>query len=728
MTESTVRTGRVVAFRNDRLGGRLLMIVNAIRLARATSSAFCIHWHQGSDVSAAINEPIDFFDADFVAQNFIDRQSFLALRAKSVRAQDRRHGTMADFGLILAEGKSVIVDEGFGFSAYAGEDPKEVARAGAAIWREIPLAPRVREVLNEIRSAIGPDPTAYHIRRGDILSLPRVMNRPWPNKYMYDELYQTHIEATIAKGARPILFSDDDATIRRFQDRYPTLIPAQSLFDKKSVTPGQADFLELLALASCSEIIGPPQSAFSSGAAALGEVPIHDVEQSLTEDQRQLAGERLRERLREPASSTTVGPGDLGQSLEHLDRFLAKQGRLGERISILESHLQAGLEISFLFPRLVELCLLDDDLDRAIRASELMEKRQVYHRPDYAKGQILQAFAQLAKDQKADFARLCSIAVWHDPLGGCVSEGLGALYSAGHLNSGNALPFSPAASAMWWRPIFRLPVSPATAAVTSRCKTDTLGRTIVPCIDPLSWDWAPFMRSFVRGGLAKNRLRRVYERNLARLETVQPGPDIASLVAIYDMHIGEKTDWLARLISLGAEQPNDAMVQHRLSHAAHHARDFKTAIAAAERAVELAPDVPAHTLWRAIMQMRQKRYRRAINDLQAGFDAGLVFPGMYLLLAEAAAKANLPDLVDEAIEDGIRAAPRASRLLLARARRALDAGRPEAALADIKLLLNNDVVPDAVHDLHRACLDYQLGRQPNLTQPMVDDVPFQDQE
>lgn len=713
MTPKKQSSGQIIAFRNDRLGGRLLMIVNAMRLAQLMDVPFRIHWHRGTDFSAVINEPTDFFDADFVTRNFIDRRAFLTLREGSVRPQERQDLGLAGLRTALEQGTNILIDEGFGFSTYEGEDPAEVARVGAALWREVPLAPTVATVLQQVRATIGPKTTAYHIRRGDILSLPRAMNRQWPNKYVYDELYETHIEASIAAGARPILFSDDAATVKRFKDRYPELIPAATLFDSGSVTPGQADFLELLALSSCSRIIGPPQSAFSSGAAALGEIPIIDVEQALAPEQREAAGNRLLERLREPDPQGKWGPGDVGQSLVHLDRHLARQKRFGEMAAILDRHLRAGLEISFLFPRLVELNLQTNAVEAAIAAGALMEGRQVYHRPDFAKGQILHAFAQLAQGRTADCARLANIALWHEPAEASVAEGVAALYVSGLLDDSNALPFSPAARALWQRPILRLPVCEATSLVKASCAKDTLGRALVPAIDPLTWDWAPLMRSFARGGLAKHRLRPVFERSLARLGSTMPGADAASLTAVYDMHVGEKTDWLGRLVDLATAFPDDAMVQHRLSLAATLALDFKTAAAAAERAVEIAPEIPAHVLWRSTSRMRQKRYRMVMSDVRTGLDAGLVFPGMYLRLAHAAAAAGHPNVERSAIEEGIAIAPRNVPLRLFRAQRAIESGSIEAALADLELLMNHDIVAKNVPELRQVCLDLLAGKNPS---------------
>lgn len=705
MTAQVIPTGQVIAFRNDRLGGRLMMMVNAIRLARATGVSVRVRWHQGSDLSAIINDPTEFFDADFVAQHFVDRSSFLLLREGAVRPQDRRDLDLAGFRALLEQGTNILVDEGFGFPAYVGENPAEVASAGAAIWREVPLAPAVIRVLDEIRAAIGPKTTAYHIRRGDILTLPRAMNRPWPNKYVYDELYETHMALALESGARPILFSDDADTIVRFKASFPALIPAATLFDASSVTPGQADFIELLALASCGRIVAPPQSAFSSSAATLGEVPICDVEQALGPDQRRVAGNRLYDRLRDPDRQVTREPGDIGQSLVHLDRLLTVENRLPEVKTIIDRHLQAGLEVSFLFPRLIELNLLTDDPEGAITAGTLMESRLVYHRPDYAKGQILHALGHLALDQIAACVRLANIALWHDAAGSCVTEGIGALYAGGHLNDSNALPFSPAARAMWMRPVLRLPDCAATAKLTSPCVKGSLGRGLVPSIDPLTWDWAPLMRSFVRGALAKHSHRAVHERSLARLAVAMPGPDIASLVAVYDMYVGEKDDWLGRLIALGAEHPDDATVLHRLSLAATLAQDFKLAGTAAEQAAEVAPAVPAHVLWRSATRIRQKRYRQAMSDIRVGLDAGICFPSMYLRLAIAAARAGHPNVERAAFEEGIRIAPRDVQLRLGRAKHFYDIGSFDAAMIDLDLLMNHDIVAANVISLRRACLD-----------------------
>lgn len=706
MTQPAQRVGQIIAFRNDRLGGRLMMIVNAIRLSQLTGAPFSVHWHQGPDFSAVINDPTQFFDDSFVTQHFVDQPAFAQFRKKCVRPPDRRDLDVAGFKALMASGVNILVDEAFGFTAYPGEDQAEVDRIGAAIWTSIPLAPAITDVLATIRDAVGGKTTAYHIRRGDILTLPRAMNKAWPNKYLYDELYQTHIESVLDGGTRPILFSDDTETIARFKQRYPALIPAASLLNVTGLTPGQSDFVELLALASCDQIIAPPQSAFSTGAATLGQVPISDVEHSLSPEQRTAAANRLIDRLRDPASADQLGPGDTGQSLAHLDIYLTQQGRLQEVEQIIRRHLDAGLEISFLYPRLIELNLLDDNIEGAISAGDLMENRQIYHRPDYAKGQILHAVAHLAIGQTADCSQLANIAFWHDSTSPYCYEGMGALYVAGILNDTNALPLSPAARAMWQRPVLSLPDMTATRQVLDHCEKDALGRTLVPCIDPLTWDWSPILRAFTWGTLAehRNKHKRAYERALAKLAQDMPGPDTASLTAIFDMHVSEKDDWLDRLIALGAENPTDATVQHRLSLGLSIMKRFGEAAIAAEAAVKAAPNVPAHVMWRGTIHIRQKRFRKAINDLRNGFDAGLAFPLMYARLATSAARLNYVNVERRAVEEGIVMAPRDIPLRHARAQFAYDSGNLQDAMADLDLLMNNEFVPATVTALRDTCL------------------------
>lgn len=706
MTTAKIPTGQVIAFRNDRLGGRLMMLVNAMRMAELTGAEFSVHWHQGTDVSEDINDPTEFFDETFVKNHFISRRDFLSLREGAVRPQERRELDVAGFRDLIAQGKNILVDEAFGIPAYKGEDAEEVAAAGAAIWRSVPLSRTVNEMITRIRTEIGPQTTAYHIRRGDILTLPRAMNRAWPNKYVYDELYQTHIEATIDQGARPILFSDDAATLARFKARYPALIPAPTLFDASEVTTGQADFLELLALSSCTQIVAPPQSAFSSGAATLGEVPICDVEVALTDEQRIASGNRLLHRLSSTDKGDGLGTGDVAQSLVHLDRFLGSQGRLGDATKIIQRHLDDGLEISFLFPRLIELYLLTDDPAGAVAAGGLMQSAQVYHRPDFAKGEMLHSYAQLSLGNIEASSRLANIAYWHDPTLPHVYEGMGALYAMGMLNETNALPLSPAAKALWQRPVIRLPsTAPAIANVLGPRPKDGANRALVPCVDPLVWDWSPFMRSFPRNALAKHRHRAVYERCLARLASQMPGPDTASLTAVFDMHVGEKDDWFERLVALGADFPDDPFVQHRLSLAATLKQNYKVAAEAGEAAVNAAPDVPAHKMWRSGSQMRQKRYRMAMNDIRSGLDAGLEFPRLHLRLATIAARADHPNVERAAIDEGIRISPRDIPLRLYRAQQSYDNGDLEAALLDLDLLMNHDVILPKIVELRQTCLD-----------------------
>lgn len=691
--------GTLVTFRNDRLGGRVTALANTIRIARALDLPFRLHWHAADDHGHVFNDPADFFTADFLAAHLIDRDSFVALQPRLSRLEQLDDSSPAAIRARLAAGDSLLIDRSLGLTLLPGEDPATVRANLAAIWRAFPFAPALLPRMEAIRTRIGPQATACHIRRGDIVSVPRTMNKPWANKYIIDEIFEAHIARAIDDGDRPLLFSDDPSTLRRFESRFPALIAADHIVDATGLGEGQRDLLELYAMSLCRRIVAPPQSAFSGTAASLGGGTLIDVTADLPPDQIDRAYAALTHRLTHAMPAAVAeSPAAVGQSLLHLETRLRASGDLPRARDLIGAAIAAGARISFLYPRHGALALetLPPATARAAIAAHLAE--HPYHPVDQALLLAQSATAALAAGDTAGAASTLHAAMAEAPAHRAIREIAGAFHLAGLWHGGNALTLTPAAAALQGiRPRLVTPGS-AYATLAARLPADPT----LPRLDSWLWDWDQLIRPSPVGAFSRSADRTAWDRAFDRmLRRATDDPDLLSLKALYDALTDPASDAADRLATLAAAHPGNAMVHHRRSVAAFHARDPATMAKAAETAAETAA-TPAHLAWRAFTGARRKHHAAALADAQSALFAGLALPQLHLIAARAAQATDAPATASRHLDAALMLSPRNPTLLSTRLRHRLSLDDITGAAADLTEMENLASPPVALPALRAA--------------------------
>ena len=719
--------GHLIAFRNDRLGARLITLVSALRISRAHKLPLSIHWNIATDIGHIFNDPTEFFAAGLVAEHFIDAERFRAMRDNSIRIRDIGPGGIPALRAQLENGVNVLVDAAFDITSLVGEDPDTVRQQADSIWREFPFAASLAQPLTDIVSRIGGG-TAYHIRRGDLISFPRAMNRSWPNKYIPDEFYMIHMERVLAGGTRPVLFSDDAATISRFHNAFPDLVLAETLFDAAAVTPGQRDLLELFAMSRCAHIVAPGNSAFSSTAATLGGANKTDVTLDITPAEQTAAKDRLVARL--AAGSVNwqgEGEGDIGQSLQHLALYLEPLGRGAEAAQIIADYIRRGLSISFIYPLGMELALAQGDTKSTIDIGAFMAQRGTYHRKDFAKGELIRALAHFTNNDPATGCRHATNAFWHEPDQAYVRETVGVLLETGVLNAHNFLPLSPAAQQLRRRSASNVSTKPVFAGLRQMLGRPADDYAAVPSLDALQWDWFAFLRAGTPMDVTGHAHRAGFEKSFAKMQKKGATADGLSLEQLFLMHLAPGPAPLTALDALAAQNPKVAMVHHRLSVAALMTRNYDLALATAVTAARLAPDAPAHIAWRGMLRIRAKQFAAATADLQDAITNGLALPRLYLLLAQAQARLNDRSGTLATLAQGISLSPLDQEFRFMRARMLSDTGDHIGALADLDVLDRHDGRSPKVLQLHAACLRAtgQFGQAQGVLQRGLDHAPAQ---
>ncbi|PYE84037.1 hypothetical protein [Pseudoroseicyclus aestuarii] len=702
-------TGRLIAFRNDRLGARIICLLNAMRLAHSLDLPWAMQWHETHDIGRSFNDPLTLFDAGLVARHFIDREALLAVQKTALRlggmAQEAGIGPPPAEGLDaaalrahLAEGGNALIDMPFGLIVLRGEAPEDVATEVARLWAELPVAPALKPHLAAIAEAVAGG-TAYHLRRGDLTGETRAMNRAWPAKYVPDAFYEVHVERTLRQGRVPILFSDSPSVLARFAARYPGLLDAETLGRPDGLSEGQRDFAQLWAMAQAARIIAPAGSAFSSAAALLGGAPKRSVTEDLAPAEAQRAQRRLARRLRAGNRPPRPGEeGDLGQSLHHLARIRRAEGQPAEAADVIEAHLSRGLTLSYLFPLLIALRLEARDWPGAERAGSLMEGRTLYHRLDQGQALMLRALARIGTGDLRGAASCAAQAWWHEPSTHLVRIGLGAMLEARLLGPANFLPVTPAVHQLRPRLAPRLPKDPLFVPLTQGMRMPAAPR--LPRPEHLGWDWAALGRST---RLDPPMPPEAEAAALDRLEGQVPPRDLAGLRLLAAIHRDPQEATLAALAALAAQASGDAMLQHRLSVAGWLLRDHDTARRAARAAAEAAPHVPAHAAWMGLMLARTDP-AEAAAALEAAIAAGLALPRLYHEASRARLKLKEAEAALALLDSARALSPADTETLYRRAELLLRERGVEAALPDLEAMARLDCYWPKAVALHAECL------------------------
>ena len=433
--------GRLISFRSDRLGARLISLVNTMRLAEDYGIGFAAHWPFAVDVTAVFNDPTELLQKDFVDAHFIEREEWLACKQRMQRIGDVIRQGPEFLNERIAAGDNVSVDQAFGINVLEGEDADAVKPHFLAALDRVPFADALRGPIETVSEALQ-GATAYHIRRGDLTEGLRAMNKPWPHKVVPDEFYEQHMENELGDGQTgAVLFSDDAGVLEHYTRTFPALRTIHDMIDLGGLTEAQRDFIELYAMSRSAKIIAPERSAFSSTAVDLGSAVKKAVTEDMTPELRAAAHERLLVRLRDRPESFP-GEGEIGQSLAHIGPYLEAEGRAGEAADLFAERIRTGLNIAFIYPEAMRLAHLVGDTDKVLDLARAMQERHVHHTRYFVDAEIEHGYAHLRRGDMAKGLRHVTNAFWHGPNVGSSRLLVPALVETGVLNARDFLPAS----------------------------------------------------------------------------------------------------------------------------------------------------------------------------------------------------------------------------------------------------------------------------------------------
>lgn len=705
--------GRLIAFRADRLGARLVSLMNAMRIAQDYNAGFACAWTDSAGVGHVFNDPTELFKPGFVRHNFLDADEWRAHRKSCETLSGQLQQSPDTMVEALATGQDLVVGNAFGVIVLKGEDPDLVTTRFRAQFGRIPFANPLADAMRAVAGALRGF-TAYHIRRGDLTGDLKAMNKPWPHKMVPNEFYERHIQNTLAAGgAGVVLFSDDADTVAHYNAQFPNLRTMADLIDVTKLTEAQQDLLELFAMSRCATIIAPQRSAFSSTAADLSGAQKMDVSEALSDADRAQAQQLLYERLRDRPDSF-AGQGEIGQCLAHVGPWLEEQERWEDAKTLFATRVADGLNISFVYPRTMAYQHRTGDIAGVIETATQMRARSIVHVKDQAAAEILHGYAHLRQGDRAAGLRHIVNGFWHAPTIPAARSIIPFLIDNGWLDSTNFLPSTPLQRGL---SVKRGPLKAMFLEYPELVKMEGVA---IPkasgSMEPVLWDWAPLVRSMsVSAEYRRGTVTRFADLIAALPDDPETAAERASMLALYQAFGTDPNPAIDQLKALAASYPDHAMVHQRLSHAQRIARNYGPATKAARRAVELAPDWPAMRAWAGMCLIRTRDYEDAVAHLQIAAAADTGLPTVHALLAEGLQHLKRPEQALAAIETALSLAPLEVDYTLRIARILNRAGRVEEAIAHLQPVVAAERAPAKLYIFLIEMLE-DIGRTSNASE------------
>ncbi|MEM9062960.1 MAG: hypothetical protein AAGD13_21050 [Pseudomonadota bacterium] len=676
--------GRLIAYRADRLGARLVSLMNAMRLAEVVGAEFACAWIETTGVGDVFNDPTELFDDDFVAKHFINPSDWRGVRSAADTLKAGAAGSREQVAGTLESGTDLIVGNAFGVIALKGEAAATIIDDFRGQLGKIAFSAPVTKAMRALDAGLEGH-AAYHIRRGDLTGDLKAMNKAWPHKMVPDEFYETHMRDRLALSGGVLLFSDDERTISHYRKTFPALRLISDFIDMSGLTEAQRDLVELYAMARCSPIIAPQRSAFSSTAADLFGAHKLPVTEALAPDQQARAHQALIERI-ETRPESFSGEGDIGQSLAHAGAWFEKSGRWSDAARVFGGQVERGLNISFVYPRAIRYHLEVGDVDGALKTAELMHRRNVVHMKDLVDAEILHGHARILAGERARGLHHMANAFWHGSLSGLARSVVPLMLWAGWLNAGNFLPITPLQTALDLRrgPAKTLPVDlPGIDRIEGLEVPHAVGR-----LDTTVLEWAPLLRSVSPSAAARAGTLDQFDTLLNRVEG---GTDILREVegarAMISAWRGDTEAALARLSACAEAADGDWQVWHRLSQVHWLRRDMQLAAETAARSAEAEPDAVMLRAWAGMIQLRVRQRDAARANLEVADAADTGLPIVSFHFAQALRQTGEPDLALAAIRKARALARQEAEPALLEADLLVAAGRGAEAAKELMKLV-----------------------------------------
>ncbi|MDN3711833.1 hypothetical protein QWZ10_08355 [Paracoccus cavernae] len=443
--KKTIDRGCFVAFRNDRLGGRLNSILTAMRLAKAYGTSFRIFWALSEGSSAELHFPQELFSAKFIADHFTSREEGQKLLSGSTDiGMIPRHSSAKDMAEKLARGTNYLSNSATEQILLPWETTDDLAILPDLLG-DIEFSPTVTQAIALVNAKLdGLSFSSYHLRRGDIIDDKTVASHNlWSDKYIPRVIYEWHMKRTLAEGAKTlVIFTDEPREAKAFSGLSSQILGFDDLTGGIALTTIQRDFLELYTMSRSQEIYAPPSSAFSRLAAVIGNKHVTDIEADLTAQEKENAREELVRRL-EHEPESFLSQSDAGQNLPFVAEHLEARGEHKRAISIAMNLVEGGMNRAYAYPFLSSRLLVQEDYKGCDQILKLMS-RSLSLKEEHSSNVFLHAaLGDLARDNWDRAVRRFHSGMWFFPINRLASQMFFYLHSMNKLTAENFVPFDP---------------------------------------------------------------------------------------------------------------------------------------------------------------------------------------------------------------------------------------------------------------------------------------------
>jgi tetratricopeptide (TPR) repeat protein len=411
---------KIVAVRNDRLGGRLGAILNVMRIAQDYNADFSFTWADHADVSPELQNPEHLFSTDFLNRHKEVLRPFGDLKTNLLTVETLNDpGGQSTFIKDLASQRDFRCSEAMKAVVLPWENKEQVSHRIVEVLDNITFSKTVTAAMEYVRDKMkGTSLIAYHLRRGDIIDPEaKPSNVLWPTKYLPRVFYEEHMAHALSADpdCRIVVFSDAQHELVAFSKLSERVIRADELLSTLTLTPLQRDFIELYTMSLCDSIIAPGASAFSAVAALLGNCPIKSVKDDLTAEQRKTALERLTMQM-DLTPEVFAGDADLGQNFFELIEFHRALGTPHIALKILKKHFDRGFSYSYVYDLMAEQYFNVGELKGALELVEALRDRPILTNLGNAQSYAWIGLTAFAAGHFEGAAQMVKVANWLQPI------------------------------------------------------------------------------------------------------------------------------------------------------------------------------------------------------------------------------------------------------------------------------------------------------------------------
>lgn len=441
MNDDLTLDGCIIAHRNDRMGGRLIAMINAMRVADENNLPFRVGWTTHGRTSEEIKTPSDIFAPDFMESHFFGGEPLAKIWGNLINLATFEGATSDALLQQAKQGKSFLSEPAIGQLVLPWESKETVQKTLPTYFKKIAFAQTVDAAMRRIDGDFeGLALRAYHIRRGDIISDPITSEKLWPNKYIPREFYEIHIRKFLDEGGdRCIVFSDTPAEIDRLKAIDDRIVSFDDVVPNDGLKAGQRDILELYTMSKCPLIFGPPESAFSQTAATIGGGQVFAVQSSLEEPEQARAMTLMSKRMADP-KTYFLGDGDIGQNFPFLKSHFENIGEPDKARAIIKTLVDQGFSRSYALSLLSRMSLDSRRLAETEDVLDAARKRPIVTEAAMGDVYALNALYHFTQGNREVAVRRIQAAYWLQPLDKAVSGLLNLMQSAGWLHDQNMYP------------------------------------------------------------------------------------------------------------------------------------------------------------------------------------------------------------------------------------------------------------------------------------------------